>query len=172
MMTTTCSMTTIKMLPMWKKEILIKKKKLEGFRCSNIFVKKWEAFKWWVNMQCECQGLLSFKLLLILLAWEDIHHSQGFLEPLLWDIIALILDVPKRLHNKPKIKKQKFIIVQEVDICKVAWYSIVGILRSTYLDHKMDSKCGTKQRLHENLGMKKQRSATKQTQNNVQLFID
>ncbi len=61
------------------------------------------------------------------------------------DIRAFILEVLKRLHNKPIIKKRKFIIIHEVDICKVARYSIVGILQSTYLDHKMNYKCGIKQ---------------------------
>lgn len=102
-------------------------------------------------MKRERQGLLSSKLLLVLLAWKDIRHLEGFLEPLLWRHNSF----PKRLHNKPRIKKRKFIIVQEVDIYTIAWYSIVGILRSTYLDHKMDNKCGTKQQVHENSGMKK-----------------
>jgi hypothetical protein len=57
-----------------------------------------------------------------------------------------------------------------VDICKVAWYSIVGISRSTYLDHEKDSKCGIKQRLHENSGMKKKRFVAKHAKN--QLFIN
>ncbi len=59
-----------------------------------------------------------------------------------------------------------------MDICKVALYSIVGISQSTYLDHEKDSKCGIKQWLHENLGLKKKRFVAKHAENNVQLFID
>jgi len=48
---------------------------------------------------------------------------------------------------------------------------IVGISRFTYLFYKHDSKCGTRQRLHGNVRMKKQ-VTTKHAKNNVQLSIN
>jgi hypothetical protein len=69
--------------------------------------------------------------------------------------IIYILDIPKRLHQKVGVKKRRFVTIRDVEICEVAWYKIVGISRSMYLFYKKDNKCGTRQRLHGNVGMKK-----------------
>jgi uncharacterized protein YkuJ len=41
------------------------------------------------------------------------------------------LDIPRRLHlhTRGNIKHRKYFIVQGVDICKIAWYKIVGVFR-------------------------------------------
>jgi len=36
------------------------------------------------------------------------------------------LDIPRRLHQRVGVKKRRFVIIQDVEICEVTWYKIVG----------------------------------------------
>jgi hypothetical protein len=50
------------------------------------------------------------------------------------------IDIPKRLHVRVDMKQQKFITIQEINICEMAWYKIVGLSKSTYMLYKAISK--------------------------------
>jgi hypothetical protein len=52
------------------------------------------------------------------------------------------LDILRRLHMRGDGRRRKFIIIQGLDICKIAWYQIVGLLKLTYMLYKLDSKQG------------------------------
>jgi hypothetical protein len=52
------------------------------------------------------------------------------------------MDIPIRLHVRRNMKYQKFFTIQEIDICETTWYKIVGLLRSTYMLYKANSKRG------------------------------
>jgi hypothetical protein len=38
------------------------------------------------------------------------------------------------------IRQRKYLTMQDVDICEIDWYKIVGVSRSMYMLHKFDSK--------------------------------
>ncbi len=42
--------------------------------------------------------------------------------------ITHTLNIPKRLHWRRNFKCAKFVTLQEKDVCKIAWYKIMGIL--------------------------------------------
>ncbi len=65
----------------------------------------------------------------------------------------------------------QYFLCKKTSICEATWYKIVGISRSTYLFYKHDNKCGTRQRLRGNVGMKKQ-VAIRQPESNVQSLIN
>jgi hypothetical protein len=52
------------------------------------------------------------------------------------------MDIPRRLHVRIDIKQQKFIMIQEINICETTWYEIVGLSKLTYMLHKVDFKRG------------------------------
>jgi hypothetical protein len=43
------------------------------------------------------------------------------------------LDFPRRLHTRGNGSRQKFLIIQGLDICKTIWCQIIGLSRSTYM---------------------------------------
>jgi hypothetical protein len=53
------------------------------------------------------------------------------------------------------MKQQKFITIQEIDICKIAWYKIIGLLILKYMLYKVDYKQGYKFLPHGNKGLHK-----------------
>ncbi len=82
------------------------------------------------------------------------------------------MDIPKRLHQRVGVKKGRFVTINDVEICEVTWYKIVGISWSSYLSYKQICKCGTRQRSHGNVGMNKQRVVIRQVESNVWSLID
>jgi len=50
------------------------------------------------------------------------------------------LDIPRRLHPRRNYNRVKFVMLQEKDVYKIAWYKIMGISKSTYMNYKQESK--------------------------------
>jgi hypothetical protein len=50
---------------------------------------------------------------------------------------------------------QKFVMLQEKDVCKTTWYKIMGILKSIYMSYKHESKRGCRIQPHQNKGSQK-----------------
>ncbi len=92
-----------------------------------------------VNIFC-CEKML-FRKEFWCLSFED-HRTYG-------------LDIPKRLHMKGNMKRQKFIIVQEMEIYEIAWYKIIVLPKSTYMLYKVDCEQGCKFLPHGNKGLHK-----------------
>jgi len=46
------------------------------------------------------------------------------------------LDIPRRLHWRGDCNNAKFVTFQERDVCEIAWYKIMGISTSTYMNYK------------------------------------
>ncbi len=41
------------------------------------------------------------------------------------------MDIPSRLHVRGDMKQQKFITIQEIEICETTWHKIVDFSKST-----------------------------------------
>jgi hypothetical protein len=54
---------------------------------------------------------------------------------------------------------------------KTIWYKIIGILKSTYMSCKQESKIRCRILLHQNKGSQKQRTPTIHVESNIQSFI-
>jgi hypothetical protein len=65
------------------------------------------------------------------------------------------MDILRRLHVRGDMKQRKFMTIQEIDICETTWYKINGLLRSTYILYKVDSKQGCRFLPHGNKGLHK-----------------
>jgi hypothetical protein len=61
---------------------------------------------------------------------------QEFWNLLFVDKRMHILNILRRLHQRVGIKKWKFVIIQDVEICEASWYKIVGISQSLDLYFK------------------------------------
>jgi hypothetical protein len=66
-----------------------------------------------------------------------------------------MLDIPRRLHKKKNYNYAKFVTFQERDVCETAWYKIMGILKSTYMNYKQENKRGCRILSHQNKGSQK-----------------
>jgi hypothetical protein len=62
--------------------------------------------------------------------------------------------------------------MQGVDICKTAWYKVIGVSMSTYILYKSNSKRGCWFLRHGNKGTHKLWMLIKQSESNVQSLID
>jgi hypothetical protein len=82
------------------------------------------------------------------------------------------MDIPRRLHVKANMKQWKFITIQEIDICEMAWYKIIGLSKSTYMLYKVNPKRECKFLPHGNKGSHKLWTPTKQAKSNVQSLIN
>jgi hypothetical protein len=68
--------------------------------------------------------------------------------------------------------KQKFIIIQGLDICEIVWYQIIGLSKLTYKLYKSDNEQGCQFLPHGNKGTHKLHMSTQQVESNVQSLID
>jgi len=59
-------------------------------------------------------------------------------------------------------------MIREIDICEIALYMIIGLLRSKYMLYKVDCKRGCKSLPHGNKGLHILQTPTKQVESNVQ----
>jgi hypothetical protein len=82
--------------------------------------------------------------------WEKIFWGPSF-----EDYRAYGLNIPKRLDTIKNMKQQEFITIQEIDICKIAWYKIIELLKLKYMLYKVDCKWGCKFLPHGNKGLHK-----------------
>jgi hypothetical protein len=57
-------------------------------------------------------------------------------------------------------------------MCETTWYKIVGLLRSTCMLYKFESKWGCRFLLHGNKGTYKLQNPVRQAKSNVQSLID
>lgn len=73
---------------------------------------------------------------------------------------------------RKNMKQWKFMTIQEIDICETTWSKINGLLILTYMLYKVDSKQGCRLLPHNNKGLHKPWTPTKQAKSNVQLLID
>jgi hypothetical protein len=82
------------------------------------------------------------------------------------------MDIPRRLHVRGNMQQWKFIMIQEIDICEMTLYKIIGLSKSTYMLYKVDFKRRCRFWLHDNKSSDKLRTPTKQVESNVQSLID
>jgi hypothetical protein len=73
---------------------------------------------------------------------------------------------------KGHMKQWYFMTISEIDICETTWYKSIGLLKSTYMLYKANSKRGCRFLRHNNKGLHKPWTPTKQAKSNVQLLID
>ncbi len=70
-----------------------------------------------------------------------LQEMMGLLRHKFWnkrfeEIIAHKLDIPRSLQQRGDCSHAKFVTFQERDVCKIAWYKIMGISRSTYMSYE------------------------------------
>lgn len=66
-----------------------------------------------------------------------------------------VLDIPRRPHQRRNYNYAKFVMLRKKDVCKTAWYKIMGIARLTYMSYKHENKRGCKIQPHQNKGTQK-----------------
>ncbi len=66
-----------------------------------------------------------------------------------------MLDIPRRPHQERNCNCAKIVMLQKKDVCKIAWYKIMGIFRSTYMSYKHENERGCKILPHQNKGTQK-----------------
>ena len=64
------------------------------------------------------------------------------------------------------------IMLEGVDVCPVAWYTIMGVSRATYYQWKVNANNGLRAKHHGNVGMVKPRSHTLQTSTTLRLMLE
>jgi hypothetical protein len=64
---------------------------------------------------------------------------------------------------------QKFMMLQKKDVCKTPWYKfkIMGILKSIYMNYKLESKRGCRIQPHQNKGSQKHQAPMIQAKSKI-----
>jgi len=86
--------------------------------------------------------MLYTKLLSTLSSWEDNIVEKRILGFFLWRMQSVWHGYSKMVACERKHEGWKFIMIQEIIICEMTWYKIIGLSKSTYMLYKIDSKRG------------------------------
>jgi hypothetical protein len=126
--------------------ISVKKKK-------NFSKRKWKEIVF-INFASKIKKVLSEKSCCGVRAMMccSLNYCQHFPRQMTWILkhkfwnksfeekSAHTLDIPRRLHWKRNYNHVKFVTLQEKDVYKTAWYKIMGISKSTYMNYKHENK--------------------------------